>query len=161
MHRLGALMALMLSIAVITSCDDSTALDNYHNLPGGCWNREDTMTFSTDTIAHTGVYGECIGIRLSNNYPFANLSLIVEQTVYPRGTVRIDTVHCSFTDERGRLSGTGLSFRQYEFPIAAISLCKGDSLHAQIRHDMQQETLPGIADIGFRVSMSTRPAFPL
>lgn len=159
MFRLS--LCLLVALAFMASCDESVALDAYRNVSGNSWSRGDTIVFSTDTIARQGVYGESVGIRLSADYPFSNLSLIVEQTVSPRDTARIDTLLCSFTDKRGRPGGTGISYRLYEFPMAAIRLDEGDSLRVKIRHDMRRETLPGIADVGFRVSSSPRPVFPI
>ena len=152
-------MALPLLLCA-ASCDDTVPLDGYHSVAAGGWGREDTVVFRIDTIAREGVYGETVGIRISDDYPFSNLTVIVEQSLLAGGTVRVDTLDCTFADEHGRLSGTGISYHLYEFPLCTLQLRQSDSLRVTIRHDMRQERLYGIADVGFRVSLSRRQSLP-
>ena len=99
-----------------------------------------------------GNYQEDIGLRVSAAYPFKGLCLVVEQKVLPSNKVRIDTLNCSLADEQGNAMGHGISHYQYLFPLATLSLNKGERLHVTIRHDMKREILPGIADIGIRLT---------
>lgn len=89
-----------------------------------------------------------MGVRINGEYPFMALTLIVEQTVLPKGTIMHDTVNCRFFDQQGRQLSGGISYFQYTFPIRTINLRTGDSLHITIRHGMKKELLPGISDVG-------------
>ena len=86
------------------------------------------------------------------------LTLIVEQTVYHQnrkipGECKIDTVNCQLIDNNGVSKGQGISYYQYNFPINNIyQMHQGDSIHVTIRHDMKREILPGVSDIGIKIS---------
>jgi gliding motility-associated lipoprotein GldH len=55
-------------------------------------------------------------------------------------------------EDNGLTRGQGVSIYQFAFPIADIDLQEGDSVQFRIRHDMKREILPGIADIGIKIS---------
>lgn len=42
-----------------------------------------------------------MGVRINGEYPFIALTLIVEQTVLPKGTIMRDTVNCRFLTNKG------------------------------------------------------------
>ena len=54
-------------------------------------------------------------------------------------------------DVKGNSIGVGLSYHQYAFPIATLSLHAADSIVVKVRHDMKREILPGISDIGYQL----------
>ena len=91
---------------------------------------------------------EEVGLRINESYPFRSLCLIVEQTKWPAGTHRSDTLNCTLIDPDGTVMGQGISHYQYNFHLTDQQLQAGDSLHISIRHNMKREILPGIADIG-------------
>ena len=45
-----------------------------------------------------------------------------------------------------------MSVYQFAFPVADVDLNEGDSVQIRIRHDMKREILPGIADVGIKLS---------
>ena len=45
---------------------------------------------------------------------------------------------------------------QYIFPLKTLPLEKDDSLFIEIRHDMKREILPGITDVGIKLSRVSR-----
>ncbi|WP_417163197.1 hypothetical protein [Segatella sp.] len=45
-----------------------------------------------------------------------------------------------------------MSYYQYNFPINIYQMHQGDSIHVAIRHDMKREILPGVSDIGIKIS---------
>ena len=50
------------------------------------------------------------------------------------------------------MKGHGISTYQYNFHLTTLTLNEGDSLHIAVRHNMKREILPGISDIGIRLS---------
>ena len=117
-----------------------------------------------------GDYIEEVGLRISSDYPFTGLNLIVEQTVASgeknRTLVertdlvqeRSDTLSCNLVDQQGRAKGRGISHYQYLFHLTTLEINEGDMLYVAIRHDMKREILPGIADIGVKLSSVNPPA---
>ena len=115
------------------------------------WEKNDTLTFSVK-VKERAVVKRDVELRISGEYPFQRLNLIIDQTTYPTGISRRDTLNCDLIDPQGNIRGRGLSLYQYRFHMTDISLNEGDSLCVSIRHNMKRETLPGIADIGLRLT---------
>ena len=90
-------------------------------------------------------------LRISGEYPFQRLNLVIEQTTYPAGISRRDTLNCDLIDPQGNIQGQGLSLYQYRFHMTDISLNEGDSLCVNIRHNMKRELLSGVTDVGLRL----------
>ena len=129
----STVMGYCLMVIVLTSCDFNTVYDKYDH-------------------THAGIYREELGLRINDAYPFMRLHLIVEQRLIPGERTRLDTLNCYLIDEDGNIRGQGVSYYQYTFPITQMQLQEGDSLHISIRHDMKREILPGIADIGIKLT---------
>ena len=89
---------------------------------------------------------------MAGDYPFQSINLIVEQTTLPARLFRRDTLNCNLVTAKGKIKGEGITLYQYRFALPDISLNEGDSLSVSIRHNMKREILPGIADIGLRLT---------
>jgi gliding motility-associated lipoprotein GldH len=136
----------------LTACDRQTVYNHFEHVPVTGWEKNDVLSFNVPAMKQDGLFVEEVGLRISGAYPFMGLNLIIDQTIFPSREVRHDTLQCSVIDEQGNASGFGISQYQYAFPLTALQLAKGDSLHISVRHDMKREILPGITDIGIRVS---------
>lgn len=95
-----------------------------------------------------------MGLRVTGDYPFMALTLVVEQTVLPKGNIARDTIDCQLFDRQGRHLGGGISYFQYTFPVKSMRLKAGDSLRVTIYHDMKKEILPGVSDVGISLRKS-------
>ena len=134
------------------SCDNSTVFNHYESTPVRGWERNDTLIFDIAPMQETNLYAEEIGIRITGEYPFKGLSLIVEQTVRPSNTTLTDTLSCDLVDDIGYAHGKGINHYQYLFPLTTLKLNKGEKVHVAIRHCMKREILPGITDVGLKLS---------
>ena len=92
-------------------------------------------------------------------YPFMGLTLIVNQSIFPKGklqgmekTEKSDTIQCALIDKSGATKRQGISYYQYNFPINAYRFASGDSIHITVKHNMKREILPGISDIGIKMN---------
>ena len=132
----------------LAACNRRLVYDNYVHTQLAGWEKNDTLSFEIPPVDSTAPYLSRLGLRITDAYPFTALTLIVEQHVYPRDEVFIDTVRCQLTDRRGNAAGKGISYHQYQFPVTTLQLQHGDSIHVRIRHDMKREILPGVSDIG-------------
>ena len=95
---------------------------------------------------------EDLGLRISNEYPFMSLSLIVDQEVSSTHEKRRDTLACDLISGQGVVKGQGVSQYQYSFHLTTMELQSGDKLYVSVRHDMKREILPGISDVGLKLS---------
>ncbi len=134
------------------ACTQGTVYNQYMPTSLKGWERNDTILFQTDTMPETGDYLEEIGMRIKGDYPFMGISLIVEQTVIPSGKSYKDTLSCQLINEKGNIMGDGINHYQYLFPHTTLKLNKGESVRVAIYHCMKREMLPGISDIGLKLS---------
>ena len=151
-HTLLYIYIAMCMGIMLVSCDDRTVFSHYESTPVRGWERNDTLSFNIEPMQATNLYAEEIGVRITGEYPFKGLSLVVEQTVYPSNTTITDTLSCDLIDDVGHANGKGINHYQYLFPLTTLKLNKGESVHVAIRHCMKREILPGITDIGLKLS---------
>lgn len=140
-------------LAVCPSCKQDIIYDQYAHTPIAGWEKNDTLFFDIPPIATSGIYQEDLGLRINGAYPFMGLTLIVIQTTYPEKNKKTDTLECKLIDKNGASTGQGISYHQYNFPINILRLHQGDSVHVAIRHDMKREIMPGISDIGLKLTL--------
>ena len=145
------MMVLMVTLA-ITSCNRKTVYHHYEHTTLAGWEKNDTLIYSVSPMKQRAMVQENVELRISGDFPFRSVNLIVEQTTLPMGISRLDTLNCDLIDPEGNVKGDGISLYQYRFHLTELSLNEGDSLHIRIRHNMKREILPGIADIGIRLA---------
>lgn len=152
------IISTLLGASLLSSCKDSLVYDQYSHTPIAGWEKNDTLSFDIPPLASDGYYQEQLGLRITGAYPFMGLTLIVEQDIYPNEheksekIEKVDTIQCNLIDQNGVNKGQGISYYQYTFPINVYRMSQNDSIHVTIRHDMKREILPGISDIGLKVS---------
>ena len=152
MQRNISLFLIALLSLVFVACDTPTVYHHFEPTPISGWERNDTLKFSVPALTSTGGYREDVSMRLNSEYPFTGLTLIVDQTVFPGRRHVSDTLNCSVVDMEGNVKGRGIGFYEYDFPLTHLRLNAGDSLQINVRHNMKREILPGIADIGIKVT---------
>lgn len=143
----------IIAATALQSCNESKVYDKYDHTPLSGWEKNDTLRFDIPRLTADGMYESTLGLRITDNYPFMGLTLIVEQRLMPTDTIFTDTVKCELTDRNGKTRGKGVSYYQFRFPVKKMQLSKGDSLHIRVRHDMKREMLPGISDVGISLSV--------
>ncbi len=152
MKKLKVQILLFLGFCLLTACNEKTVYSEYESIAVEGWARNDTIAFNDIVIKATTDYKEEIGVRINDAFPFLGLFLYVEQEIRPGHIIRTDTLSCRLMDEEGNVKGRGLSFYQYNFHLTTLHLYAGDTLSIRIRHNMRRETLPGVANIGMRIS---------
>lgn len=151
MRKIFSLLAVSAVLATALSCSDGTVYDKFVNTPIAGWEKNDTLSFGVPRVPAGGQYASSLMLRISQNYPFMSLTIVVTQKVLPSGAVLTDTLRCPLIDKHGRTKGTGLSYYQYAFPVRSLELAQGDSVQVSVRHDMKREILPGVSDVGLKV----------
>ena len=153
-HWLRAFLIALafMTLAGLSSCDESLAYSHYEHTQLAGWEKSDTLYFNTPRITRKGRYRIELGLRTTGDYPFTSLTLNIEQCVFPQKSTKSHSIKCQLMEENGVTKGQGVSIYQYAFPVTDIDLNEGDSVEIRIRHDMKRETLPGIADVGIKLS---------
>lgn len=136
----------------IVSCDSQTVYHKYsHTLLAG-WEKNDTLIYYVQPVKEPGRYNEEIGLRINDSYPFMSITLVVKQQIFPGKRTKTDTLKCNLTDTKGYTKGHGISYYQFNFPLKQIDLRRGDSIQVSIQHAMKREILPGVSDVGFKIT---------
>jgi len=147
-------LAAVIALFTIYSCGDGVVFDTYNHVPLSGWEKSDTLFYDVPPLVQDSRYRQTLGLRINQSYPFTGLTFVIDQTVEPGHRLFADTVRCRLIDSKGNMLGKGVNYYQYDFIISEVNLNRGDSLHLGIRHIMKRETLPGIADIGVKISRS-------
>ena len=151
-HTLLYIYIVVCLATCCVACTKGIVYNQYESTPLYGWEHNDTITFQTEAMESAGNYLEEIGLRVNGNYPFMSLSIVVEQTVMPSNKTYTDTLTCCLTDKRGNNTGDGINHFQYVFPFTTLKLDKGECLRVTIHHCMKREILPGIMDVGLKLS---------
>ncbi len=151
-YHIGVASVLFL---LLTACNKQVVYLHYEEVIEEGWEKNDTVFFLTTAVEESGHYEEEVGIRITSNYPFKSLQLVCDQLLLPSHKHRSDTLTCKMLDDKGKAKGQGVSCYQYLFQLTSIQLNKGDSLRIGIRHNMKREILPGINDVGIRLTRET------
>ena len=151
-HTLLYICSISLLIMLLTACNKRTVYYHYEHTPLTGWERNDTLSFVVGPIGEDGQYEEEVGLRITGEYPFMGLNLIVEQQLASTQKKYSDTLVCDLVNEHGSAKGAGVSQYQYMFRLSTLDLHAGDKVFVAIRHDMKREILPGISDIGVKIS---------
>lgn len=144
---------LTVASVLLTACNRNTIYSHFEHTDIDGWAKNDTLLYNIGYIYTGGVYDCNIGIRISNDYPFKSLTLIVRHTIWPSQENREDTICCKFIDDNGNISDKGLSLYQHKSELPAIRLNANDSITFSIRHYMRQEVIPGISDVGIEMKL--------
>lgn len=151
-HALRPLLALAVLVITLGACRGDVVYDTYDHTMLVGWDKADTLCFNIPPMKTQGLYRQEVGLRVNGSFPFTGITLVVDQTVEPGHRLYSDTLRCKLTDNRGNTLGHGVSYYQFDFPVSDLHLEAGDSLHIDIRHIMKREILPGVADVGIRLS---------
>ena len=144
----------------LLACSRQKVYDAYGHTSLTGWKKNDPVLFDVPPVKAAGDYVAEVGIRITDDFPFTSLFLVVTQTVVPKEEItslaRKDTttyvLSCNFMNADGKDVGRGVSYHQFAYPLPSLSLQEGDSLHVVVRHDMKREILCGVSDIGYTLS---------
>ncbi len=157
-NRNNYIFSLFITVAtILVSCNRKTVYDHYEHTPLTGWEKNDTLIYRMPVFDEEGEYSEILGMRISDNYPFTSICIIVDNTIIPKGnplnlSTQSDTITCSLFDSDGSIKGDGVSIFQYRNYVKNISVEEGDSLEVRVRHNMKREILNGILDIGIQLN---------
>ena len=154
----GAIVSAFILADMFAACYPRTAYFRFFSVNINGWSRDSVLHYNVRAVKEKGFYVEEIGVRANTDYPFQQLSLVVDQTVISttreHGNIHLsDTMTINIYDQMGRVNGKGVNFKQMMVPLKNIPLEKDDSISMTIRHNMRRLDINGIADVGLRVTM--------
>lgn len=147
-------IVILLMLTVLCGCQRQIAYHAFRHVYDPGWDKTDTLHFDIKPLMADGSYRLDTELRTDKDYPFQKLMIEVDQTVYPSKERFHDVINCELISENGVISGDGISYFQYQFHVRDLSLHQGDSIHICLTHHMKREIMPGISDVGVRLSRS-------
>lgn len=146
-HRIVALAA----VGMLMACDEPRTYDHFEHTDTTAWDTEDALSFDIPR-QWEGDYDMTLGLRSTLDYPYQNLSLVVETTILPSHKEQRDTVNLTINDQKGRPTGqSGISISEVQQHVTTLTLQRSDSLHVSVHHLMHRSSLPGISEIGIKL----------
>lgn len=149
MHKSALLFSLLCCLVLTASCIGDKVYDSYYIVTDAKWAQKDTLHFSIPQVSEDGIYENYIGIRLTDKYPYASLTLKVKQQFFPTEITKSKIAKCTFVDEHGIFNGVGVGLYEYMFLVNTVKLNKGDSIQVDICHILKTDTIPQITEIGY------------
>ena len=153
MRNKAIVFVVLLALIVLCGCQQQVAYHEFRHIYEPGWDKSDTIHFDTRSLSAGGSYRLDAELRTDKNYPFQKLTIEIEQTVYPSNEKYHDVIDCDLISEEGVIEGDGISYFQYQFHVRDLSLHQGDSVHICLTHNMKREIMPGITDVGIRLSL--------
>lgn len=169
-------LSLTLLALLLTACrPDVSNVSNFQSIDEEGWWREDTLTFSIDTLRPNTRYAVTLSLRTAaapDVYPYTDLTLAVRRQFIATDSAQAhfleadslsyinslralnttDTLRLTLSTPRGDAQGRGTSLFQYDFPIGTLtapaSVSAAAPLTLSIHHLMRRDPLPGIRDVG-------------
>ncbi len=144
----GGLLVALALLLVMGACDRRTVVNRYRSISAEGWEQYDTLVFTVDSIKEKGLYAFDIGLRITNDFPYQAIYLLIEQKWDKPRTWRSDTLRCPLASPDGDITGSGISQLQYTIPFTTLDLTVGQRGQIIVRHLMRRDLLPGVTSIG-------------
>lgn len=145
---------VVLALLILCGCQQQVAYHQFAHIPSAGWDKTDTLHFDISPVATDGDYSLDAQLRTNKFYPFLQLTMEVNETVHPSQEHHHDVIVCQLIDKEGALEGDGISYFQYQFHVRDFTLRQGDSIHISLTHNMKRELMPGVTDVGLRLSLA-------
>ena len=148
----------ILALLTLLSCDKDRVFDQYANLDGA-WKANEAFVFEYESIDTITPYNYFINMRVSNNFPFNNLFLIVE-TQAPSKDIQVDTLEYAMTKPTGELLGNGITdIKESKLWFKENEPLKEKGTYTFKVYQAVRETgkvkgvqeLEGVSEVGFRI----------
>ena len=143
---------IIIALTLLISCrSQRTLLHEFAAIDGEEWNIKDSLHFEIDSVTTSGNCETTLEFRTNANYPYRNISILMTQSLRNKNKDITKTLAYDIVDESGKNNGEGITYLTHHIPFCTMEIQEGDTVDIFIRHNMQDNILPGIADVGVLV----------
>ena len=143
---------IIIALTLLISCrSHRTLLHEFAAIDGEEWNIIDSLHFEIDSVTTSGNCETTLEFRTNANYPYRNISILMTQSLRNKNKDITKTLAYDIVDESGKNNGEGITYLTHRIPFCTMEIQEGDTVDIFIRHNMQDNILPGIADVGVLV----------
>ncbi len=154
LKRRSNLLLVLLGFLLFNACERAVVYEQYQAIENTLWSKEKIYFFTFDIADASVPYDIFFEVRNNNLYPYQNIWLFCSEEA-PIGDLKRDTVEYFLADDYGKWKGQGISLfhssfllrKNYKFPIEG-------QYTLGIRQGMRKDSLPGIQEIGIRLTTS-------
>ena len=151
-YTLYYIIALSAIVMAMVSCrSQKTLLHEFAAIDGEEWNIKDSLHFEIDSVTSGGNCETTLEFRTNANYPYRNISIVMTQSLRREDKRITKTIAYDIVDKDGKNNGEGITYFTHRIPFCTMNIQEGDTADIFIRHNMQDNILPGIADVGVLV----------
>lgn len=145
------LVISMLCLLAMCACKRSIVYSDFISLPADGWHQDSVLSYDICVEDSTADYDLLIVVRHTNEYPYQNLWLFVDEYA---GTELLhrDTIEALLADDYGRWIAGGIN--KYDLPLQyATSYRFATASHNRItiQQGMRSPYLKGLSDVGVKV----------
>ena len=139
----------ILFITFFISCGNrNTIFHEYIAIDNEKWYYVDSLHFEVDSVEVSGNLATILEFRTSAKYPYRNISIAMEQSLRNGNRHIKKIVSYEIIDSKGRKNGEGITYITHQIPFCTMNVNTGDTIDVHIKHNMQDNMLPGITDVG-------------
>lgn len=147
--------AIACCMLTVSACRNEVVYHRYSPIPLTGWDKRDTIDFDIPPFDSTQTYKLTLELRTSSAFPYRNCWLVAEQRLEDPVLVRRDTVCCTLSTPQGSATGQGVNLYTNTYPVFAEPRTQGQHGRIRVYHIMRREEVPGISDVGLRLSTAT------
>jgi len=140
------------AVNLMAACGGNAILDEFKPVPNQLWNYNFTPSFKVNVKDRDQTYSLKVNLRLTADYRYANLFLLVHQT-NPDSKQTSKRIELKVADKDGRWLGKGLG-NLYSYQIAYHTdyhFPDTGSYQFTIEQNMRDSPLKGVSDVGICV----------
>ena len=135
-----------------TNCDNKTVYHSFLHIPDTGWRKKDTLSFNIeikDSMTYVHLSAE---VRNLSNYPYKNAFLSITHNLQDSTIWKTDTLELTLADNEGKWLGKGWgNLYQTSLPIGTVMVIHPGKYAIRISHEMKDDSLLGINDVGVLV----------
>ena len=145
---------IILTVALtLVGCNRKVVFSQYQSVNPQGWQQADSLCFCITSLETAGTYETELGLRSYSSYPYTSVALIVHQQTTLSNISITDTIDIDIVDSEGKKQGKGFSVKTFSHVLRPLSLVEGDTVCVSIHHFMRHDPLPGIADVGYTLTL--------
>lgn len=154
--RKGILKKCIFSLfvaSIFMACDKQVVYHTFHTMPIQGWQAKDTLIFSTQLPDSNRLYHIFVEVRNRNNYPYQDLPILLYCNNAANQIIQSDTLELTLASKEGVWLGNGWG-GLYQSASSAVTFHsqQAGELSFKIVHLLRDEYLPGIHDVGIKIT---------
>lgn len=135
-------------ILLLISCMEHVTYHSCQPITNQIWCNNDTLCFQIDSLASYDNLSLEVELRTLEEYPYKNLSLIVEQ-VWPKLPKRTDIITLRIDNNQKQYINPIYITESVSQPIYINKASRNGKI--KIYHYMKKQVLQGVNDVGIRI----------